>query len=158
MVYHGSCHCRKVEFVASFEFSRTPPPVITKCNCTMCHKSGTLQLAPLPGSFKLLAPADPDGLSKLSDYTFYHKRIHHYFCTTCGVKPFLKGSYVMDGSTVNFVMVNPLALDMDTNTNTVNNGEYGIFDLRKIKTKYQDGREENWMEPLKDEPYEGGVW
>jgi hypothetical protein len=33
------------------DFSSTPPPVITKCNCTMCHKSGTLQLAPLPGSF-----------------------------------------------------------------------------------------------------------
>lgn len=97
--HHGSCHCGKVRFDVSLDLSA---PVIA-CNCSMCGRSGTL-LAFVPESaFELRSGEDA-----LRDYQFNKHVIHHLFCTTCGIKPFARGT-APDGSPT--VAVNVRCLD-----------------------------------------------
>lgn len=78
----GSCHCGKVRYRVDAAIDS----VIT-CNCSMCWRSGTM-LAFLPAaSFTLLS-----GEGELRDYQFNKHVIHHLFCTTCGIKPFARGT------------------------------------------------------------------
>lgn len=48
------------------------------------------------------------GEENLTDYQFGKKRIHHTFCTTCGIRPFAKGLHD-DGSS--WAMINVRCLD-----------------------------------------------
>lgn len=74
----------------------------------MCKRAGTiLAFAPEP-TFELQS-----GNDSLTDYQFNNKVIHHYFCSTCGIKPFgikpFGKGVAPDGSTV--VAVNVRCLD-----------------------------------------------
>ncbi|UXR65443.1 GFA family protein [Bdellovibrio bacteriovorus] len=79
--HQGSCHCGKVKFEATGAFNE-----VISCNCSMCQRKGTL-LAFVPETqFTLLSGAD-----SLTDYQFGKKKIHHTFCSTCGVTSFATG-------------------------------------------------------------------
>ncbi len=81
-LHTGGCHCGAVRYEATIDLDHC----IT-CNCSLCQKAGTM-LAFVPESdFKLLS-----GQDDLKDYQFNKKVIHHYFCTTCGVRSFGRGA------------------------------------------------------------------
>lgn len=84
----GGCHCGKVRYEVELDLSA---PVFA-CNCSMCGRAGTLLTFVPEAQFKLLSGEDG-----LVDYLFNHHAIHHYFCSTCGIKSFAAGTS-KDGS------------------------------------------------------------
>ena len=80
--YAGGCHCGAVRFQVSAAVD-----AVVSCNCSICSRTGAL-LA--------FAPADAFRLDRgedvLTDYQFGKKRIHHLFCSRCGVRSFSRGS------------------------------------------------------------------
>jgi len=79
--YTGGCHCGKVRY----EVTTALDPVLD-CNCSICQKRGALWTYVEPSAFKLLS-----GKESLTDYQFNTRRIHHLFCSTCGVSSFARG-------------------------------------------------------------------
>jgi hypothetical protein len=80
--HSGSCHCGNVRFEAELDLDGGT----FRCNCTICFKSRAW-LASVPADgFRLLS-----GEKDLRDYQFGPRRIHHYFCGNCGVRPYSSG-------------------------------------------------------------------
>jgi hypothetical protein len=79
--YTGGCHCGKVRY----EVTTALDPVLD-CNCSICQKRAALWTYVEPSAFKLLSGEDD-----LTDYQFNKRRIHHLFCSTCGVSSFARG-------------------------------------------------------------------
>lgn len=103
----GGCHCGKVRYEVKLDLEQ---PMIG-CNCSMCGRTGTL-LGFVPESdFTLLAGEDA-----LTDYQFGKKRIHHLFCSVCGVKAFGRGKGP-DGTAM--VAINARCID-DLNVDKLN--------------------------------------
>jgi hypothetical protein len=97
--YKGGCHCGAVRFEAGVDLAEAT----FKCNCSICYKSRAWMASAQAGSFRLLSGED-----SLGDYQFGPKRIHHMFCTTCGVRSFAHGS---DGKGNDFYVVRVNCLD-----------------------------------------------
>lgn len=80
--YEGGCHCGKVRYAVELTLDH-----LVTCNCSICGKTGTI-LAFVPASqLEQLSGSDA-----LVDYQFGKKSIHHTFCSTCGVRPFARGT------------------------------------------------------------------
>ncbi|HWX48997.1 MAG TPA: GFA family protein [Roseomonas sp.] len=83
MAHHtGSCHCGAVCFAADTEITQA-----LSCNCSICHKRGSLLSFMPAASFTL-----QQGEAALTDYQFNKGIIHHLFCSTCGILPFARGA------------------------------------------------------------------
>jgi len=95
--YSGSCHCGKVRFKVTAEITRA-----SACNCSICGRVGWLMVSAPPAQFKLEAGAEAQ-----TDYQFGNKTMHHFFCSTCGVRSF--GTYAANGQEK--VVVNLRGLD-----------------------------------------------
>jgi hypothetical protein len=112
--YTGGCHCGAVRYRIrdlKLEGAMT-------CNCSICSKTGTM-LAFVPAAqFDLLS-----GQDALTDYQFGKKRIHHLFCSRCGIRSFARGKGPND---VDMAAVNVRCLD-------------GI-DLATVPTRSFDGK------------------
>ena len=92
MIYYGSCHCQAVRFTVE-----APDVVeVERCNCSICAKSGFLHLIVPLAKFQLLS-----GEEQLETYTFNTGVAKHYFCKTCGIKPFYVPRSNPDGMDVN---------------------------------------------------------
>ena len=89
----GGCHCGAVRF----EVHAPRDIELIDCNCSMCTKSGFLHLIVSDRDFRLLK-----GKTKLTKYVFNTKVAKHYFCSTCGIKPFYVPRSHPDGWSVNF--------------------------------------------------------
>ena len=92
MIYRGGCHCGAVRF----EVEAGEAVQVSRCNCSICSKSGMLHLI-VPGSkFRLLS-----GEEALTTYTFNTGVAKHTFCKICGIKPFYVPRSNPDGIDVN---------------------------------------------------------
>ncbi len=92
MKYSGSCHCQAV----TFEVDAPESIEVENCNCSICAKGGFLHLIVPKAHFKLLT-----GRDNLTTYTFNSGIAQHYFCKTCGIKPFYLPRSNPDGIDVN---------------------------------------------------------
>ncbi len=80
--YEGGCHCGAVRYRVSLALER-----VIACNCSICSKTGTLLAFAPVTRFELV-----QGEDVLADYQFGKKRIHHLFCTRCGVRSFSRAT------------------------------------------------------------------
>lgn len=115
MKYTGSCHCQKVRYEVELDLAQEPA---LTCNCSMCQRKGSMLRFVPAGQFTLVS-----GAENLTDYQFGAKKIHHYFCSTCGVTSFATGQ-TPDGTKMQ--AINVRCLD-------------GV-DLESLKTHHIDGR------------------
>ena len=149
--YKGSCHCGFVTYTVNLDLSNPSPEMkganATRCNCTICHKSGYL-LVDGQDAFTLLNP--PEGESALSDYTFGQHALHHPFCPRCGVRCFLKGGFVLNGEYIPVLKINVLTLDGKADGSPMGS-------LLGLKIKYWNAKTSLWAEGPANEPFEGGV-
>jgi hypothetical protein len=81
--HQGGCHCGAVRYRVELDLTQ---PVI-ECNCSICGRSGTLLAFVPPSAFSL-----EKGEENLSDYQFNKKVVHHFFCRTCGIRSFGRGT------------------------------------------------------------------
>ncbi len=101
--YTGSCHCGSVTFTVS-----APDAVeVERCNCSICRKSGYLHLIVPRARFTIV-----DGEDELSCYRFNTGVARHYFCKTCGIKPFYIPRSNPDGVDVNLNCLDELPRDV----------------------------------------------
>jgi hypothetical protein len=77
----GGCHCGAIRFEAAADLGR-----VMQCNCSICSKRGALWSFIKRADFKLLK-----GEAATTDYQFGKKRLHHLFCSTCGIGSFSTG-------------------------------------------------------------------
>ncbi|ATC97012.1 GFA family protein [Pseudoalteromonas tunicata] len=90
--FKGGCHCGAIRFVVSAAVDAQ----IEDCNCSICTKSGFLHLIVPNAQFELQTDKE-----LLSTYTFNTGVAQHYFCKTCGIKPFYIPRSNPDGIDVN---------------------------------------------------------
>ena len=85
--YSGSCHCGAIAYTVEVD-----PAQALKCNCSICTKLGAVWAFAPKTKFNLTKGADKQG-----DYLFNKKKLHHRFCTSCGVESYAEGT-APDGS------------------------------------------------------------
>jgi hypothetical protein len=124
--YRGSCHCGAVRFEADFD----PSTGTTRCNCTVCTKTGWWGICVKPSAFRLLS-----GQEFLGDYS-RSEAGHARFCKVCGIRAFGHGDIPELGGA--YYSINLNCLD-------------GV-DLSGVPVKYLDGLHNTW-EQLAEAPY-----
>ena len=99
---NGGCHCGRVKFEVEI------PDVVnvSRCNCSICKKSGYLHVIVSSDRFRLLS-----GEESITDYRFHSGVARHLFCKICGIKSFYVPSSHPEGYSVN---LNCLDLPEDT--------------------------------------------
>ena len=80
--YTGSCHCGAIAYTVEVDTAQA-----LKCNCSICTKLGAVWAFAPKRKFKLAKGADKQG-----DYLFNKKRLHHRFCTACGIESYAEGT------------------------------------------------------------------
>ena len=80
--YDGGCQCGRVRFTADLAMDK-----IVACNCSRCQKLGSILTFTPAAKFALKAGEDA-----LTDYQFNKMRIHHLFCSTCGIESFARAA------------------------------------------------------------------
>lgn len=138
--YTGGCHCR----VITYTIRLPPSPEASKCNCTICHKTGRLGVNSSKSDIELLTPTSYDDIPT---YKFSRGTQQHKFCSTCGIHVFIIGSYEYEGKTVDNFGVNLMTVDVGQG-----------LDLRVLKVGYWDGLRENWEAGMAEKPHEGGYF
>jgi hypothetical protein len=80
--YTGGCQCGAVQYEATTEIQE-----VLSCNCSRCSRLGALLAFVPAAAFKLLS-----GKDDLTKYLFNKHAIEHFFCKTCGIQSFSRGT------------------------------------------------------------------
>ncbi len=91
----GSCHCGTVRF----EVEIAQDPRISRCNCTICRRTGVISTVVKPAAFRLLS-----GEANLGAYEWGGRIAKRFFCKTCGVQCYAPGHLAQLGG--DYVSVN----------------------------------------------------
>lgn len=81
--YQGSCHCGGVQFEADLDLSQSS----FRCNCSICRRTRFWPAIAREEGFRLIS-----GGEMLTEYLFNTRKNQHFFCKTCGVRPFGVGN------------------------------------------------------------------
>lgn len=79
IMHKGGCHCGAVRF----EFAAPAKVTLTKCNCSVCSKTGFQHIFVPHADFTVIS-----GVDQLTVYKFNTCAAKHLFCRQCGVKSF----------------------------------------------------------------------
>ncbi len=124
--YHGSCLCKKVQFVASIDLSQGS----YKCNCTFCRKSHLWGIKTTPSDFTLVTGEDNLNIFAPQEH------FQNFFCNTCGFTTHRHNNtseWAGESITVNLT-----ALD-----------DISLAEINAISVTYLDGKANTWA-PLTD--------
>ena len=80
--YSGSCHCGAVAFTVEVD-----PSTALKCNCSICTKLGAVWAFAPKAKFALTS-----GEFEQGDYQFNKMKLHHHFCSECGIESYAEGT------------------------------------------------------------------
>jgi len=125
--HEGSCHCGAVRFEVTLDATKG-----TRCNCSICTKTGIVGGLVKPDAFKLL-----QGEDSLGSYEWGHKVAKRRFCKHCGVQCFGSGYLEVIGG--DFVSVNLSCLD--------------DVDVGEVKIGHWDGRHDAWQKGMRETPW-----
>jgi hypothetical protein len=121
--YHGSCHCKRIQFEARFDLAEGT----SKCNCTSCWKRRGWTARVKPENFRAVA-----GEQELSGYKPGSETGHGGFCKHCGVSTY---GWVMktEWNPETYVSISVASLD-----------DLEPAELIAAPVTYCDGRADNW--------------
>lgn len=127
--YKGSCHCGAVGFECDIDLAAGT----RRCNCSFCAKARFWKIFALKGEFRLLRGGDSLADYQASSSEWPKGDVHHYFCKTCGMRPFSKGFLQMAPFNGEFHAVNIACLD-----------DASDEELANAPIQYEDGRDNRW--------------
>ena len=122
-LHRGSCHCGAVRFEADVDLAAGT----IQCNCTLCTKQRSWVAIVPRAALRLLS-----GDAALAEYRCNTRTEQHFFCATCGVRPFGYGSSPRWGA---YVAVSVACLDDVTAT-----------ELAAVPVRRLDGRSDIWAD------------
>jgi len=123
----GGCHCGAIRFEATLDASKG-----SRCNCTICLKSGITGAMMKPHELVVTKGEDTASM-----YEWGGKIGKRYFCPTCGIHVYGRGHLAELGG--DYATVNMNTLD--------------AVDPIDLKVVYWDGRHDNWQAGPRSEPY-----
>lgn len=121
--YHGSCHCKSVQFKAAIDLSEGTG----KCNCTLCWKRRAWSARATPEDFRLTKGADVLSGGENGG-----------FCTKCGILTFGFVPKSEWNETARYSVNIPALDDLDPQ------------DLIAAPVTFYDGRDDNWWHAPKE--------
>jgi hypothetical protein len=127
--YTGGCHCGAVRFEADLDLSQPA----TRCNCSICQKTGVTSMGGKPDILRVTSGAEHIGEYRVTPESPNYRG----FCKKCGVQCFGRGDVPEIGGPFASVSVNCLD-DVDLSTLTIG---------------YFDGWHDNWMAGLRATPW-----
>lgn len=116
--YQGSCCCGAVRFEADLDLDQGA----SRCNCTVCTKTGVIGTVVKPGAVRVTA--GEEHLSSWSRYPIARAR----FCSLCGLRLYGEGELAELGGAF-----------MSVNLNTLD----GVS-LEGLTIRYLDGLHDTW--------------
>jgi len=123
MKYKGACHCQAVQI----EVDADEQLHAHQCNCSICRKTGHLHLIVPKSRFRLVC-----GEENLTLYQFNTAVARHYFCKTCGTKPFYIPRSNPDGVSVNIRCLEPFPQDVSVDAFDGSNWEKNAHQLSAL--------------------------